>query len=119
MELDRNGETVGTLNGKTGLYPGTGSHSLKESDLKELIRRFIYDQFLKEEDLILNDNDSLIENGIIDSIGVLELVAFLERTFGFRVEDEEIVPENLDSVDRLVAYLQSKLVIKRANDPES
>jgi acyl carrier protein len=42
---------------------------------------------------------------------VLELVAFLEETFGFRVEDEELVPENLDSVDKLVAYVEFKLAV--------
>jgi acyl carrier protein len=46
-------------------------------------------------------------------VGVLELVAFIEETFSFRVEDEELVPENLDSVDKLVIYINSKLAVAK------
>ena len=47
---------------------------------------------------------------MIDSVGVVELVVFIEETFSFRVEDEEIIPANLDSVNQLVVYVQSKLI---------
>lgn len=79
-------------------------------DIKATIREFIKDHFLKErQEKNINDSVSFIEEGIIDSVGVLELVAFLEETFGFRVEDEELVPENLDSLGKLVNYVQAKL----------
>ena len=79
-------------------------------DIKETIREFILSNFLKGSELTtLVDDASFLEEGIIDSVGVLELVAFIEETFNFRVEDEEIVPDNLDSVDKLVAFVQSKL----------
>ncbi len=61
-----------------------------------------------------HDGISFIDGGIIDSVGVLELVAFLEETFGFRVEDEELVPENLDSVDKLVTYVDLKLAVTKS-----
>ena len=78
-------------------------------DIKETIREFIADNFLKrDESKTFDDDDSFLENAMIDSVGVVELVAFIEETFGFRVEDEELVPENLDSVDKLVAYIQLK-----------
>ena len=78
--------------------------------VKETIREFIVNHFLKGSELTtLVDDDSFLEEGIIDSVGVLELVAFVEATFNFRVEDEEIVPDNLDSVNRLVTFVQSKL----------
>lgn len=80
-----------------------------QSNIKEQIRTFINSHFLKESNLALDDDASFIESGIIDSVGVLELVAFLEKTFSFRVEDEEITPDNLDSVNKLVAYVQSRL----------
>ena len=77
---------------------------------KETIREFIISNFLKGgESTTLVDDDSFLGEGIIDSVGVLELVSFLETTFNFRVEDEEIIPENLDSVNKLVVYVQSKL----------
>ena len=80
-------------------------------DIKETIREFIIKYFLKgEESKIFGDDDSFLEEGIIDSVGVLELVAFLEETFSFRVGDEEITPANLDSVNQLVVYVQSKLI---------
>lgn len=56
----------------------------------------------------LKDDASLLEEGIMDSTGVLDLVMFIEETFGIVVTDEELTPENLDSVDRLVAFVQKK-----------
>ncbi len=78
--------------------------------IKETISEFIVNNFLKGSELTnLVDDSSFLEEGIIDSVGVMELVAFLETTFNFRVEDEEIIPENLDSVNKLTVYVQSKL----------
>jgi len=56
----------------------------------------------------LTDSGSLLELGIIDSTGVLELVGFLEGKYGFEVEDSELIPENLDSVDNLINYVGHK-----------
>jgi acyl carrier protein len=56
----------------------------------------------------IEDETSFLENGIIDSTGILELVTYLEDTFGIEVEDEELVPENLDSIANVVQYLASK-----------
>lgn len=78
-------------------------------DIKETIREFIANSFL-EGDRTFNDDDSFLENAMIDSVGVVELVVFIEETFSFRVEDEEIIPANLDSVNQLVVYVQSKLI---------
>ena len=82
----------------------------KAIDIKERIRKFITDKFLLgDSSKTLNDEDSFLEKGIIDSTGVLELVSFVEETFGFRVEDEELIPDNLDSVNKLDAYIQTKI----------
>ena len=79
-------------------------------DIKETIREFIANNFLKrEESKTFGDDDSFLENAMIDSTGIVELVVFIEETFGFRVEDEEIIPANLDSVNKLVVYVRSKL----------
>ena len=73
------------------------------------IRAFIFDNFLfdAEEDALQNDT-SFLEEGIIDSTGVLELVDWLEEEFEIAVDDEELIPENLDSVNLLAAYISRK-----------
>ena len=50
-----------------------------------------------------------MDNGIIDSLGVLELVSFIEDSFGIEVKDEELIPENLDSISNLLRYIEKKL----------
>ena len=78
--------------------------------IKQKIRTFIFENFFfdaKEEDL--SDDASFLEQGIIDSTGVLELVEWLEDEFGFTVDDEELTPENLDSVDSLTDFIARKI----------
>ena len=73
------------------------------------IREFIFENFLfDEEEETLDDNDSFLEQGIIDSTGILELIDWLAETFGITIEETEIIPDNLDSVNRIVAFVQSK-----------
>lgn len=79
--------------------------------MRDKIRKFITENFLfGQDDGGLTDNDSFLEKGIIDSTGVLELVAFVEEIFGIKVEDNELVPENLDSVNNLITFVDNKLV---------
>jgi acyl carrier protein len=78
------------------------------SDTKGKIRAFIVDNFMFGNDEGLSDDTSFLEQGILDSTGVLELVDFLEETFSIKVDDEELIPENLDSIKNLVAYLGKK-----------
>jgi acyl carrier protein len=75
------------------------------------LRRFVEENFLFGQSANFADDASFLELGIIDSTGVLELVAFLEKTYGFRLEDEELVPENLDSIVNLVRFVEAKLGI--------
>ncbi len=83
---------------------------MDSSSIKRQLRKFIDENLIKDQkDKVVDDNDSFFEKNVIDSTGVLELVLFLEQTFGFAVEDEEIVPENLDSIKSLLAYVQLKL----------
>lgn len=73
------------------------------------IRSFIFENFLFDADeSSLGNDDSFLEQGIIDSTGVLELVEWLEETFSLKVQDEELVPENLDSVNKLSAFITQK-----------
>lgn len=79
------------------------------SDLKDRIKDFIVENFLfGEGGEDLGEGDSFLEKGIIDSTGVLELVEWLEETFEIKVEDEELIPENLDSIANLANYIQKK-----------
>ena len=78
-------------------------------ELHNTVRQFIIDNFLFGSDDGLEDATSFLESGIIDSTGVLELVGFLEEQFEMSVEDEELIPENLDSINNVVAYVQRKL----------
>jgi acyl carrier protein len=73
------------------------------------LRSFVIENFLFGEEGKLRDDDSFLESGIIDSTGVLELVRFLEATFSIKVADEELIPDNLDSINKIVSFLQGKL----------
>jgi len=77
--------------------------------IETLIRNYILENLLFSTDNgQLQDDTSFLEEGIVDSTGVLELVMFTEETFGITVKDEEIVPENFDSIERLARYVRSK-----------
>jgi acyl carrier protein len=83
--------------------------STMQSDLSAAVRKFISDNFLFREGLeAIADDASFLDAGIIDSTGVLELVSYLEDTWGVTVADEEMLPENFDSIRGIVAYLQRK-----------
>jgi len=78
-------------------------------EIKEKIYTFLEDNVLIDsEEEKISDDDSFMENGIIDSTGILELVSYIEEEFGFEVDDEELVPDNFDSVNKLTEYINRK-----------
>jgi acyl carrier protein len=77
-------------------------------DPAQEITEFITATFLFGEGKGLNPKASLLQTGVVDSTGVMEIVGFLEQTFSIRVEDEDLVPENLDSIDNITRYLERK-----------
>lgn len=82
--------------------------------IKQSIREFIETSFLFREGRdALGDDQSLLAEGLIDSTGILELVSYLESDFGIVVEDQEIVPENLDSISQIAAYVDRKQAAAR------
>src|SRR5262249_38859647 len=86
------------------------------ADIERKVRKFIEDNFLFREDRAdIGDSESLIDAGLIDSTGVLGLVAFLEGEFGLRMADAEIVPETLDTIRAIVTFVEGK----RANNSQS
>lgn len=77
-------------------------------EAKARVRQFVVENFYVTDPAGLDDEASLLDRGIIDSTGVLEVIAFLERELHVVVADEEMVPENLDSIARLARYVESK-----------
>ncbi len=77
--------------------------------VEQQIRNYILENYLFTDDQsALNNNDSFLESGILDSTGILEVIYFIEDEFGVKVEDREMVPENLDSVDNIVGFVGRK-----------
>jgi acyl carrier protein len=81
----------------------------KMSDPRSDIKQFIIDNFLFGNADGIQDDTSFLEEGIIDSTGVLELITFLEEQFKIKVEDDELVPENLDSINNVIGFLARKM----------
>jgi acyl carrier protein len=78
-------------------------------DVKPKVREFIKDNFMYRDDREdLADTESLLDAGLIDSTGILELVAFIETEFSIQMADKDIVPDNLDSVETIVRYVEGK-----------
>lgn len=78
-------------------------------EVRAKVMGFILESLLLGDDSRMPEtDDSLVENGVIDSTGILELIEFLEAEFSVLVADDETVPENLDGIDRITAYVVSK-----------
>ncbi len=73
------------------------------------VREFVVENFLFGDGEVLKDDTSFMEEGIIDSTGILELVFFLEETFSISVEDDELVPDNMDSLANISGFINRKL----------
>lgn len=73
------------------------------------IRTFIMDKFPQAKSKRVGDSEDLLQGGLIDSLGILEVVSFLERQFGIVVDDEELTPEHFKSIDALTAFADGKL----------
>jgi acyl carrier protein len=78
-------------------------------DYAKEVRDFVISNFLFGEAGSLQDDSSFLDSGIIDSTGMLEMIMFLENTCGVKIEPEEMVPENLDSINRVVQFVKRKL----------
>ena len=81
---------------------------MNNTSISYSIRQFILSHFPSARRRSLRDEDLLIENGIIDSMGVLDVVSFIESEYGLTVLDEELIPENFQNIVRLAAYVENK-----------
>jgi acyl carrier protein len=79
------------------------------------IRDFVIANFLFGDGSALKDDASFIETGVIDSTGILELIMFIENTYSLKVQNEDMVPENFDSVNRIAAYVAKRQAQAGAN----
>jgi acyl carrier protein len=91
---------------------------METATIVEQVRAFVIQNYLFGRTDELNNYDSFLESGIIDSTGVLELVAYLESTYNIKIQDEELVPDNLDSIDNITRYLSSKGVTRAAAEAQ-
>lgn len=83
-----------------------------DMNIKKTIRQYILENLLfTEDESALQDGDSFLAGGILDSTGVLEIILFIEETFGIKVNDDEMLLANLDSVDKLVAFIRHKQLV--------
>jgi acyl carrier protein len=82
---------------------------LHTPDIEREVRSFVITNFLFGQPLELQPEDSLLAGGVIDSTGVLELVDFLEERYAIKVEDAEVIPDNLDSIRNIATYVAKKI----------
>ena len=87
--------------------------------IREDLTRFIVENFLFGMQDGLSADDSFLEKGIIDSTSILELILHLEKTYGFGIEDSDLIPDNLDSINRLAAFVQQKQLTVRQGSYQS
>jgi len=83
--------------------------SSSEADIKAKVKEFITNNFLLGKGTELKESDSFLDSGIVDSTGVLEIVDFLQDTFAIKVSDDELLPDNLDSVSNIARFVRTKL----------
>jgi len=77
-------------------------------NIRDQVRQFILTNFYVPDPATITDDASLLKSGIVDSTGVLEVISFIEETFQITIADEEITPDNLDSILRISAFLDRK-----------
>jgi len=86
---------------------------------KARVRAFITEFFYVSDPATLTDDLSLIDSGLVDSTGMMDVIVFLESEYGFHVEDDEMIPENLESIDLIAAFVARKTGPIRSLDLES
>ena len=81
----------------------------QKTETKNKLRNYILENYLFTDDQsALADDDSFLDKSIVDSTGIMEIIFFIEEEYGIKVDDEEMVPDNLDSINNLVAFVSKK-----------
>jgi acyl carrier protein len=82
-------------------------------NFQQEVRQFVIDNFLFGREGQLSNADSFLESGIIDSTGVLELISFIEEHFGLKLSENDLTPDNLDSVDKVAGLVARRLATRQ------
>ena len=82
---------------------------INKEEIRDIINKFIGKTFLFDPNKKVDENVSLLGTGVIDSTGVLEMITFLETKFNIRFEDDELIAENFDSIEKMIIFLSKKL----------
>jgi len=82
---------------------------MNTEQIQEQVRDFLINNFIFDPSAQLGTEDSLMENGVVDSTGILEVIMWVEQNFGIHVEDSEVLPENFDSIGNITRYAQRKM----------
>lgn len=90
------------------------STDMSTEQIEQQIREFLTGNFIFDPKVQVGPDDSFMENGIVDSTGVLELIMWVEQNFGIKVDDAEVLPENFDSIRSLTDYAERKMSAKMA-----
>lgn len=101
-------ETCHWRGNRASCVRGTARAQDRFAIMKTEIKKYVVDTFLFGQGDDLTDDSSFLEKGILDSTGVLELVAHIESTYGIKVNDDELLPDNLDSIDAICAFIERK-----------
>ena len=104
---DSHRNAQGTLTGPR--WPHANRRGMTNDQIKDQIRQFIMTNFVFDKRRVLKDEESLLESGVVDSTGILELIAHLEEHFAVKVEDIEFRAENFDSIERITTFVAKKL----------
>lgn len=81
---------------------------MEQSEIVAKVKDYIEKNFVYDQETTLKVDESLLDSGLVDSTGILEVVSFIEETFGVSIEDEEMVPDNLDSVTKISSFIARK-----------
>jgi acyl carrier protein len=96
------------MNPMQGAATGTQEPSQRMLDVQQRVKQFVVDNFYVSDPSEVGEDISLITTGLVDSTGMLEVIGFLESEFGIRIRDQEMVPDNLETIGRIAAFVGKK-----------
>lgn len=91
-----------------GATTGSPEPSQRMQDVQQRVKQFVVENFYVSDPSEVGDDTSLITTGLVDSTGMLEVIGFLESEFGIRIRDQEMVPDNLETIGRITAFVGKK-----------
>jgi acyl carrier protein len=81
------------------------------NSIQKEIRQYVFENFIVDDDEDFSDDESFLESGLIDSTGILELITFVEENYEIEIEDEEMIPDNLDGIAKVAGFVASKMAV--------